>query len=429
MQKTLDEDRTTEPTEQEEFDNLNGQIEAIDKDLVRLRAVEKTKALTAKEVTPTNGAAARSSGIVVKTERNLPPGTSFARYVIALARSHGNLMQAAEVSKQWDDSTPEVGLVLKAAVAAGTTTDPAWAGTLVPYQIMASEFINILRPMTIVGRIPGLRRVPFNIQMPRQLTPSTVGWVGEAKPKPVTALTFDTVVFRWAKVAGIIVMTEELVRFSNPSAEAIVTQDLADTITQFLDRQFVDPAIAAVANVSPASITNGVTPVAASGTDFTALKHDIATLFNTFVAANISVAGSVWIMTEHMAMIISQMITPLGTPEFPGVTPTGGTLYGLPVVASENIPYTGGVQANGDLIILAKAPEIFLADDGGVTIDISREASLQMDSAPDSPPLATTIFGSLWQMNMVGVRAERVINWAKRRPQAVQFISGAKYAA
>lgn len=47
-------------------------------------------------------------------------------------------------------------------------------------------------------------------------------------------------------VAGIVVLTDELVRFSNLSAEPIVRQDLIDTITQLLDHDFVDPDKAAV---------------------------------------------------------------------------------------------------------------------------------------------------------------------------------------
>ena len=49
------------------------------------------------------------------------------------------------------------------------------------------------------------------------------------------------------------------------------------------------------------------------------------------------------------------------------------------------------------------------------TIDASQEASLQMDSAPASPADATTVYVSLWQTNTVGLRAERFVNWKRRR--------------
>jgi hypothetical protein len=44
-----------------------------------------------------------------------------------------------------------------------------------------------------------------------------------------------------------------------------------------------------------------------------------------------------------------------------------------------------------------------------------------MDSAPDNPALATTVMTSFWQNNLVGLRAERFINWKKARAGCVQY--------
>lgn len=436
MAKAAEEGRTLDEVESEEYDGLQAEVKSVDGHLVRLRDLEKSQASKAKPVEAekvnsfAKGAEFRDNA-VIRVERNLPKGTAFTRYAIALARSKGNLMQAQEIAKGWEDSTPEVATVLKAAVAAGTTTDPAWAGPLVEYQNMASEFIELLRPQTIIGRIQGLRRVPFNIKMPGQTSGSSVNWVGEGAPKPVSSLAFDTTTLRFTKAAGIVVLTDELVRFSNPSAEAIVQGDLIASMTQFLDRDFVDPAKAEVADVSPASITNGVTPIQASGTTADALKADVRALYAAFLAENMTPAGSVWIMTPTMAMTIGMMQNALGQPEFPGIDMNGGTFFGLPVVVSENIPRQVEVEGPpaipaGERIILAKASEILLADDGGVTIDVSREASLQMDNAPAAGAQSLV---SLWQNNMVALRAERFINWKRRRLQAVGYINSANYVA
>jgi hypothetical protein len=77
--------------------------------------------------------------------------------------------------------------------------------------------------------------------------------------------------------------------------------------------------------------------------------------------------------------------------------------------------------------VAINANEVMLADEGGVEIDVSREASLVMDSAPDSPETASTVTVNLWQHNMVAFKAERYVNWKKRRAEAVQLISGAAY--
>lgn len=437
MDASAESGETLDADAAQEYDDLKGEVKSIDEHLNRLRDMEKLAVKSAADVTgaTTTKAAETVRTVAAVKGNNLPKGTAFTRYAMALMAGKGNLMQSAEIAKRWDD-TPQVETVLKAAVAAGTTTDTTWAKPLVEYSNMASEFAELLRPATILGRIDGLRRVPFNIKVPRQTGGASASWVGEGAPKPVSSLAFDSITLGHTKVAGIVVMTEELVRFSNPAAEDIVRRDLVETIGGLIDKDFVDPDKAAVSGVSPASITNGVTPVVASGTSADNLRADVQALMANFIAVNMSLSGAVWIMTETQALAIAMMLNPLGQPEFPGLSISGGTagtFFGIPVILSENIPAQSEVTGPpaipaGSRIILAKASEIMLADDGQVMLDASNQASLQMDSAPTNPPTATTVMVSLWQMNMVGIRAERFINWTKRRAGAVQYITGAAYA-
>lgn len=425
-----DDDGTTLSAEaQTEFDTLTEEIKSIDGHLARLETLEqvnKDNATPAAGDTPAAAAAARGGQSVITVKSNLPPGTGFTRYAMALAASRGSRMEAYQFAKRWEKTTPEVAMILKAAVDAGTTTDSAWAAPLVVYQNLASEFIELLRPATIIGRINGFRRVPFNVSMPRQTSGSTVGWVGQGKPKPVGELAFDQVSLGMAKAAGIIVIAEELARSSNPSAEAVVSQDLRDAITKFLDTQFIDPAVAAVSNVSPAAVTNGASVIDSTGTNAAALRADFASALAVWTAAGLSIAGGVVVMTESQAISLSMIVNAFGQAEFPGITATGGTLFGLPVVTSENIPAEGSSPA-GQRIVLLKPGEILMADDGGITIDVSREASVQMNTVPDDPASASTVLTSLWQNNLVGIRAERFINWLKRRSAAAVVIEGAVY--
>ena len=210
------ESRTFTDQEQKEFDDAKGDVAGVDRQLAN---IDDLIAAQGAKATPIKADPANPAGPIV-LQRNLPKGTAFTRYVGAIALAKGNLHQALEFSKRWRDSTPEVEIVLKAAVAAGTTTDPAWAKPLVEYTNMASEFIELLRPQTFIGRMTGFRIVPFNIRVPRQTGGSTVGWVGEGLSKPVSKLAFDAVTFPWAKVAGIVVITEELARFSSPSCRS-----------------------------------------------------------------------------------------------------------------------------------------------------------------------------------------------------------------
>lgn len=445
IQKSLDEGRSTDEAESEEFDTLDQEIKQVDADLVRLKKLEAIVVSKASRIVAGDdvnreqkGSALRGTSIIA-VEKKLDKGIGFARLAGCLAHAKGNKGEALEYARQvFPEYKPlhEAIRVLarmgsgeelvKAAVAAGTSTDTTWAAPLVQFNDMAQDFIEFLRPQTIVGKITNLRKVPFNIRMPRQTNGGSASWVGEGKPKPITAAAFDNVTLRFTKLATVAVITEELARFSTPSAEMIIRDTLAGAIIQQMDADFVDPDNAGTADVKPASITNGVTAIASSGNTEADIRGDIQSVFAPFIAANLTPVNGVWIMSATTALSLSLIVNALGQPAFPGITMSGGTFWGMPVIVSESAGVTDS-SAEGHIVILANASDILLADDGQVTIDVSREASLQMDSAPTNPAVAETVFVSLWQQNMIGIKAERFVNWVKARPQAVQYISSVNW--
>lgn len=437
--KSAEDGATLDESQQEEFDGLSADNDSIDAHLKRLRVMEKANIASAKPVdgkSPEKAADSRTHSKIIVKQTKLDKGIGFARMVGALANCKGNRYEAAEFAKaHWGDSGEDIAAILrtpkdlleKSAVNPGTTTDSTWAAPLVQYQNLSSEFIEFLRPMTVLGRINGFRRVPFKVKVPRQTAGASVNWVGEGKVKPLTALAFDALSLDHHKVAGIIPLTEELVRFSTPSAEALVRDDLASAIAQFLDAEFIDITNAA-SDVSPASVTYGVTPVVASGTTAAAFRLDAKTMLDGLINANLPLASGHWVMTPNQALALGMMQNALGQSEFPGLTINGGSLLGFPVITTTNLSASTGSPGDGYPISFVLASEILLADDGGVAIDISREASLQMETAPDSPATASTVLVSLWQHNLVAVKAERFITWKPRRSQVAGVISAAKYS-
>lgn len=434
MEKSNEEGSTLAVDQTEEYDTLAGEIKAIDEHLARLRTLDTIQRAQAVEVPASAGTDpaaaqqarnananpgavdARGSGVLVQVKRNLPPGTAFARFAQALAFAKGNLMQAHQVSLgRWGD-TPEVEASLKAAAAAGTTTSTTWAGPLWQYQTMVSEFVELLRPQTIVGKLQGLRRVPFNVRMASQTQGSTVGWVGQGAPKPVSELAFAEITLGLAKAAGIVVISQELARSSDPSAESIIRQDLIDTMSVFMDQQFIDPAVSAVANVSPASVTNGLTPVQSTGNTIALISTDVSNLIANFINNDIAPKNPYWVMHPITAMALSLKRTAQDIFAFPDITMNGGTFFGIPVITSRSVPKT---VSGGSIIVLLDASEIFFADDGQVMLDVSEQASLQMNTAPSAG--AQTLV-SLWQNNLIGIRAERYMNWKRRRDTAVTYL-------
>ncbi|EPF4566790.1 phage major capsid protein [Escherichia coli] len=423
MTKAAEEGRTLDVEEEEHYDNTAAEIRQVDAHLKRLRELETSKAATAQPVKQAgNGnVAAVASAPVIRVEQKLDKGIGFARFAKSLAAAKGVRSEALEVARRQYPDDSRLHHVLKSAVGAGTTTDPQWAGSLSEYQEYAQDFIDYLRPQTIIGRfgqggIPALRQVPFNIRVHAQVSGGAAGWVGEGKARPLTKFDFESITFSHAKVSAIAVLTEELIRFSSPAADALVRNALAEAVVARLDTDFVDPKKAAVADVSPASITHDVKGTASTGNP----DADAEAAFGQFVTANLQPTGAVWLMSSTNALALSMRKNALGQKEYPDMTLLGGTFQGLPVIVSQYV---------GDQLVLVNAPGIYLADDGGVAVDMSREASLEMQSEPtsDSSTPSPVELVSMFQTGSVAIRAERWINWRRRRTAAVAVITGVNY--
>jgi HK97 family phage major capsid protein/HK97 family phage prohead protease len=426
--------------ETEEYANLRAEVKSLDEHLVILRDHEKLMVSKAEPVAAsTEGPQPprTSNPIQLKGNSNLQPGQGFARYVMCLHQAKGNPQMAALLAKTrgYAESSPDVANVLnaqaqgwdvKTAVAGGTTSDTTWASPLAQYTNLASEFVNYLRPQTIFGRLQGLRRVPFMVKIPRQTAGASGYWVGEAAGKPLSKLAFDSITMGPTKMATIVVISDELARVSSPSAELVVRDDLAAALAKFQDEQAFSPGVAGVANTNPASLTYGLTPTtsATSGGSSGTVANvytDVKAAVGGFASVNIDTRNLVWIMDVATALAIATMQTTIGTPAFPEMSINGGTLLGLPVIVSNNAVHS---TSGGAVMILINPSDIIIADDGGVTIDVSNEASLQM---ADNPTNAAASLVSMFQTNQIAIRAEQYVNYAARRTGAVAYVDMVHY--
>jgi hypothetical protein len=144
----------------------------------------------------------------------------------------------------------------------------------------------------------------------------------------------------------------------------------------------------------------------------------VRALFQKFIDANNAPQSGAWIMSATNALALSMMTNPLGQPEFRDISMMGGTFQGLPVIVSQHI---------GNVVALVNASDIFLGDEGGVSVDMSREASIEMRSTglgmDATAGTATAGSVSMFQTNSVALRAERTINWKRARASAVAYLT------
>lgn len=460
VDKSAESGETPDEATEEKENELTSKRAAVVKHIERIKSAQKRASLKAEPVDKkagedeTKAADTRGRNIQVRPAETLEKGIEFARFVMCQAAAKGNPDMALRLAKTHyghnerivratqflADRGVNFETMMKSAVGAGTTLDSTFAAPLVDYQNFAGDFVEFLRPRTIIGQfgqgsIPALNRIPFNVRILGQTSGGDAYWVGEGAPKPLTQFDFTATELRWFKVATIAVLTEELIRFSDPSAERLVRDSLADAVIARMDTDFILPSNAGTANVKPASITNGAVNFASGGSSSEAIRCDLTQLWQPFIDANNAPRTAVYLMNSSTALALSLLRNPLGQSEFPGITINGGTLEGIPVIVSDYMPVN---SAGEGIVVLVNARDIWLADDGQVTIDASREASLQMldtgvggAGAPtnnSATPTPTTLV-SMWQTNSVGIKAERFVNWARRRSSGVAYLTGVNWGA
>jgi HK97 family phage major capsid protein len=443
MASAADEGATLDADQAATFDENEADIAEIDKHLDRLRKMEKAaiaKAAPAAGGNANDASASRGGSVIqVKRQEKLEPGMEFARLVKSLGAAKGDIGRAARIaaSRYGEDSNAAGTLksiderggdalsfagmeaMQKAAVTAGSVISGNWASDLVLTEGGAfADFAEYLRPQTIVGKL-NLRRVPFDTALGISTSAGAGYWVGEGQPKPLTSFNFDKTTLTPLKCANIVVLTQELLLRESANAEMMVRDEMRNALVALIDTAFIDPSNSGTANVKPASVANGAPHSVASGTgDADDVRADLRSLINEFVTAN-SGSDITLVMRATDALGAAMMTNALGQSEFPNIGMNGGALFpGVNVITSQTVP-------SGTVIALQPS-EIFLADDDGFKVDVSREASLQMLDNPTNASAdgTATSMVSLWQTNSVGFLCERIINWKKRRTTAVAYLTG-----
>jgi len=349
----------------------------------------------------------------------VPRGASFVRLAIALAISKGSLPDAYEVAAARFGSGSITSRVLKAAAVAGSLApDSSWGDAFNDYGVSAAEFFGLVNQSTIVGRLVGLRRMPMNVKTVGATSGTSADWVGEGGVRRISKMSLKSQILRPLKVCATAVLSEELVRSSDPSAESLVKMDMARAWRDRLDSDFIRPDNDGIEGVSPASITNGVSDtVVASGN----MRADIAELIRVF-------KGDL----ESAYMIASpQLLAKISGPNFRDCGARGGEIAGIPVLPSRAVrEYTtdDSPAVTGQYIALVDPSGIaFGENDGDSEVGVAQHATVEMSDAPDEPTTSETVQINLWQRNLIALTTDKPVNFAVARSGAVALLTGINF--
>ncbi|MGI9043507.1 MAG: phage major capsid protein [Gemmatimonadaceae bacterium] len=311
-----------------------------------------------------------------------------------MALTNGPSEAARYASERWRD-TPEVGLYLDRATAGLTSTTSGGTALIAPG---TAEFLGLVRPRTVIGRLTQIQKVPFHRGAAIASGGAVYTWIGEGSPTPVGKLSWTPASLPVRKAGGIAVASRELLKLTTPSAEAAFTRQLADGLVNFTDAAFLS-ADAEVSGIAPAGILDGVAGTATAG--------NVATDLEALLDGYTSLEGVAVIISEKSAIALA------GQGAF-----RDGKLYGtLPVVLS---------SAAGTNLIAVDMRRVLLADEGELEIDIAHAATLEMEEEPTDPTTSGVVMVSMFQANASAIKVLRFINW-QALDGAVRLVTGVTY--
>ena len=447
MQKPLDEGRTTDAGEQEEFDTLSAENDALDKDLVRFRKLEASKMTTAKAVTKIEtekqGVAVRAGFdpiYAVPAVRKVAPQDYVWNALVCKVKSHFTKQPLYEVLREesgqsWSvvDEEPTravMNAIFKTATVPADTVTSGWASQLVATSLQ--DYFAALMPMSVY---PGLasRGVKFSfgtagvVVMPtRSSTPTIAGsFVAQGAPIPVRQGAFTSISFTPKKMGVISTFTREIMEHSTPAIDGLIRDAMTQDTAVSIDTVLLDAT--AATTTRPAGLRAGVSGTSATaGGTITAAIGDIRALTTALISGtNGNLRNPVWLMNPGDVLALSLLQATAGGGEFPFKAElAAGTLQGYPVIKSTTV--------TADMMYLLDAADFVSVTGDTPRFDVSDQATLVFDdTAPAqvgtpgvsaSPNVVGAPARSLWQQDTIGIRMLLDLNWGLRRSGIIAWM-------
>jgi HK97 family phage major capsid protein len=252
--------------------------------------------------------------------------------------------------------------------------------------------------------LPSMRRVPFRTRIGAVTTGATGTSVGQGAPKPISKLVLAGTQIDERKATCILVLTDELARFSDSVAGNLFATELSAAVAAETDANFVSV------------LTSGATSFASNGAT---AEHVLTDLRGLLAAITTSARSQLFLlMTSAIAKILSVVHTNTGAPAFPTMGYGGGSIGGIQAVVSDGVP--------SGTMLLVDAQQVAAASET-IQLSATNEAAVQLNDTPDSPPTGATLLVSLWQHNLVGLKAERIFGCQKLTSSGVCVLTGIAY--
>ena len=309
------------------------------------------------------------------------------------------LRQAAYYGKVLGLDTPELKNITDEMLHTG---DADHAGDLNAPPETLAEIARIEADASVVARL--CRSFPQDrdiIDVPVADAGLTVTYTGEAEAKTVTVPTFKKVRLTLKKPALIVVLSDEMLQGSVVNLVDYINTQIGEDFGTDLDTQVLGASSTPYTNINENSLTNVDLP--AAGPDFDSVVNVTAALRSK------ATRRARWFMSRSVFAEFRKVKGTDGQPIFQQpFAGSPGTLMGYPVEIVDVMP-AWGTAGNEDMVALfGDLGYWYMGRGKELQIGVSREASVTLDGT----------MTSLWQNNLVGIRAEARRSGALVLPEA-----------
>lgn len=324
-----------------------------------------------------------------------------ARIIGALVRADGDPIAAeAFVQGQAWHNKNEISMAIKATSTFATVPE-----AIAQTRPALREFIAAIDEASLLGQI-GARPAPANVRLIDNELGGAAVFTAEGEPLPAFGGTLGEQVLKPRPVGLIFVRSREAAKAVGAAAESLLESDIANAVILGTDRQFFSTD---ETPGRPAGILASTTDLGTITLSVAALDAAIDGALDVCSSAGLVMRSPTWIGSQFALARIAQLRDSGGGKAFPEAA--GRRLASFPFAVSAAAHTIGSPAA--ETVALVDGSEIFVANDEAILFDVSGSASVDLNTTPGRGPGALT---SLWQQNLIGIRARRFITWSAAQP-------------
>lgn len=290
------------------------------------------------------------------------------RLLRALAAGKGDPDKAASWAKKayGDDSVVTKGLY---------ASSDEYGGYLVPEEF-STDVIELLRPASVVRSLNPVV-VPMGsgtLEVPKITGGATASYIGELNNLPATDMRFGMLRLTWKKLAALVPVSNDLLRFDAVGSDAIVRDDLVAALAQRSDAAFIR---ANGTLFTPKGIRYWC-PVAneipmTAPFDLATIITDLGSAVLRLRAANSRMLRCGWLFSPRTEFALMTIQNAMGTYAFRDEM-MRGLLWGFPYRVTTQIPENLGGGDESEVYFVDFA-DVVIGEAQTLVVDVSTQAA------------------------------------------------------